>query len=117
MKRLSALTRKADYASVYKRGRAWREDLIVMKALPTDLSLTRYGFSVTKKVGNAVKRNRLKRLLREIMRQQLLKTGWDVVFIVRPQAVDADYHRLEESVTKLLAQAQLLNHDDETVNS
>ena len=82
----------------------------MLKALPTGLGSSRYGLSVSKKVGNAVTRNRLKRLLREIMRLQTVKPGWDIVFIVRAEAVDADYHQLKNSVTKLLAQAQLLNN-------
>jgi ribonuclease P protein component len=79
-----------------------------MKAMPNGLNLSRYGFSVTKKVGKAVQRNRQKRLLREIMRLQSLKPGWDMVFMARSAAVDVDYRQLERATTRLLARAQLL---------
>jgi ribonuclease P protein component len=102
------LTNRAQYALVYQQGKVWANSLLVMKAMPNGLSLSRYGFSVTKKVGRAVQRNRLKRLLREIMRLQPLRSGWDIVFMVRSVAVTADYHQLERAVTKLLGRAQLL---------
>jgi len=102
------LTNRAQYALVYQQGKVWATSLVVMKAMPNGLSLSRYGFSVTKKIGKAVQRNRLKRLFREIMRVQSLRGGWDIVLIARPAAVNTDYHRLERAVTKLLAGAQLL---------
>jgi len=83
-----------------------------MKAMPNGSSLSRYGFSVTRKVGKAVQRNRLKRLLREIMRLQPLKAGWDIVFIARSIAVDADYHQLERAVTNILGRAHLLGSNE-----
>ena len=108
MKEPRFLTNRAQYTLVYRQGKVWANSLVVMKAMPNGLSLSRYGFSVTKKVGKAVQRNHLKRLFREIMRLQSLKSGWDIVFIARSVAVNADYHQLERAVTKLLARAQLL---------
>jgi ribonuclease P protein component len=103
-----SLTKRAQYTLVYRHGIVWVTSLLVIKAMPNGLNLSRYGFSVTKKVGKAVQRNRLKRLLREIMRLQSLRSGWDIVFIVRSVAVNTDYHQLERAVTKLLTRAQLL---------
>ena len=117
MKGLWALTKRAQYALVYQQGSTYIDSLIVMKALPNGLNLTRYGFSVTKKVGKAVQRNRLKRLLREVIHLQLVKPGWDVVFIARREAVIADYHQLEKAVTKLLTQAGLITKGNETTST
>jgi len=107
------LTKRREYALVYRQGMAWMGGLVVMKAMRNGLGSTRYGFSVTKKLGKAVQRNRLKRLLREAVRLQLIRPGWDIVFIVRPRAAAVNYHQLEKTVTELLARARLLQRGNE----
>ena len=109
------LTKPEQYALVYNKGMSWASSLLVMKALPNSLTLSRYGFSVSKRVGKAVVRNRVKRLLREILRVTQLQPGWDIIFIARPAATSADYATLEKSVEHLLSQAGLLVRENEKV--
>jgi ribonuclease P protein component len=107
-----ALTKRAQYLAVYKSGKAWVNSLMVMKALPNHCEYSRYGFSVTKNIGKAVVRNRIRRLLREISRITPVKPGWDIVLIARPAAVTADYHQLKKSAETLLCRAHLMDRDE-----
>ena len=102
------LTKPAQYALVYSNGRSWVSSLVVMKALPNSLTLSRYGLSVSQRIGKAVTRNRVKRLLRQILQSKSLEPGWDIVFIARRLAANADYAGLEKSVDDLLSRAHLL---------
>ena len=72
-----------------------------------DAGETRVGFSVSKRVGNAVARNRVKRRLREITRRMLadLPVGWDIVLSAKPAAAAADYTTLAASIGDLFRRA------------
>ena len=109
------LTKPGQYALVYNDGSSWTSSLVVMKTLPNGLSLSRYGFSVSRRVGKAVVRNRVKRLLREILRLTPLQPGWDIIFIARPAAATANYANLKKTVEALLSRAQLLMGEHEKI--
>ena len=98
MKGEQYLTSQAQFQAVYSGGATWADRHVVVKVLPNELDISRYGLSVSRRVGKAVIRNRVKRRLREIIRHTALKPGWDIVIIARTPAAGADFERLAWSV-------------------
>ncbi|MBT4511359.1 MAG: ribonuclease P protein component [Chloroflexi bacterium] len=102
------LTKGSQFAVVFKEGKFWADDLMVVKAMPNGLEVSRFGIVASKKIGNAVVRNRAKRLLREAVRLNSMVPGWDVVVITRKGVVGASYRDVEPAFIRLMKRARLL---------
>ena len=102
MPRTHRLGGRVEFAGVYDAKTRESRGPLTVYARPNDLGHPRIGLSVSRKVGTAPRRNRIKRLLREAFRhhQHDLPAGYDFVFVVRPHAplILAEYQRLMTGV-------------------
>jgi ribonuclease P protein component len=108
MRKELRLRRRKDFDNVFRRGRSWSNELLVLRTLPNDLPHNRYGFVTSKKLGKAVVRNRVRRRLREAVRALSLEPAWDVVVSTKTKAAAAGFQELRASVAGLLTRAGLL---------
>jgi ribonuclease P protein component len=98
------LVRRADFDAVYREGRkrTSREFAVFLRA--NGLAHSRFGWSIKKALGTAVRRNRIRRRLREIVRlhRSEVAPGWDVVIHPRSSVAAADFAALVSELMKLL---------------
>ena len=104
------LTRPAEFDRVRREGRTIRGNLISIGVLPGADKTFRAGFITSRKVGGAVERNRVRRQLREIIRNhqhEIVDLAW-IVTIASPRAARATYGALEAEWLRLATRASIL---------
>ncbi|OXT06650.1 ribonuclease P protein component [Thermoanaerobacterium thermosaccharolyticum] len=103
------IKRSSDFKNVYRYGKSISNQYIVMYYLENNLGINRVGFSVSKKVGKSVIRNRYKRLLYENFRllDRDLFRGYDIIFIARNKIVEADFYMVGNAMRRLLTKSSL----------
>ena len=96
---------RRDFKRVYQRGQTVALPTLALYWRKTGGPGPRIGFSVSKKLGGAVQRNRLKRRFRAIARQLLphCPTGYDMIFVIRPAAAKANHNRLNAEMAQAMA--------------
>lgn len=111
MRKHLRLRRRKDFDAVFERGQLLANRFLVLRSLPNQLPHNRYGFVTSRRLGNAVVRNRVRRRLREAVRALPTRPGRDVVVSARPTAAQADFHQLKSAIASLFARAGILAED------
>ena len=98
------LRKNKDFKAVYGKKNSIAAGVVVLYIMSNEKGVPRVGFSVSKKLGNAVARNRCRRLLREAVRGHMdsIRPGTDYVFVGRGSLAKADMGRVERDVLHVL---------------
>jgi len=109
MNKLLKLRKHFEFKKVYNTGKVYANDLLVLYIVNNGLEYNRVGFTVSKKVGKSVVRNRVRRKIRECYRLNSgnLKTGYNMVFISRVKAKDASYQEIEKAMISLFKKSMI----------
>lgn len=105
------LAKREDFNKVYRYGKSAANMQFVIYYKPnSQVEQFRMGVSASKKMGNAVVRNRLRRVIKEIVRHHAdqIVPHHDLIVIVRKPAVDLDYHAAEKCLLHALKRAAMI---------
>ncbi len=104
------LKKNWEFKRVYRHGRTVVSKNIVLYYCPNQKEYNRIGFSISKKVGKSVVRNKIKRIYREAFCkiEEQLKKGYDFILIARKPAVDVSFHEACKELFNLCRKGKLI---------
>jgi ribonuclease P protein component len=107
------LTNSIDFKRVRRFGKSYAHPLVMLVILPVSNEKTRFGVIAGRSVGNAVQRNRAKRMLREALRiiRPQIKPGWDVILISRYPILKAELAEIQDTLNQLFEKANLMSNN------
>ena len=114
MKHSDSLRRKKEFRYTYRAGKSCSGRLLSLVYAKNRISDVKIGFSVSKKIGNAVVRNRVKRRMREAVTPLIpvIKGGTNLIFIARDSIIDAPFLTIREAMLSQLQRAGLIKAEE-----
>jgi ribonuclease P protein component len=113
MKKTVPLKKNYEFLRVYKNGQFFVGRFIILYVLKNKMEINRLGITTSKKVGKSVKRNRLRRLIRENYRayEEFINEGYDIVFVARSTETMPTFGDINKEMKYLLKKLNIFNQE------
>lgn len=108
MKKINIVKENRDYNRIIKENRPFKYKDYVIYIDKKEHSIYRFGFSVGKKVGNAVTRNRVKRQIKEIVSQNDYQNNFDCIIIVGKGILERNFNEMRDNLNFALKKLKLV---------
>src|SRR5690554_2489728 len=110
MEKKYRLRKNIEFKKVYSGGKNYWNRNLTLFVKKNKLEETRFGITVTKKISNAVVRNKIRRRIKEIYRENFykIKSGYDLIFIPKKNVIDISYKELESAMIHILKLSKML---------
>lgn len=110
MLKKNVLRRKSDFSSLYNKGKSVGDRYVVLFHRKNNLPYSRFAYLASKKVGNSVKRNRARRLMKESYRLtgKKIPEGYDIIFIARNTIDGASCSDVKKSLESAIRRSGVL---------
>lgn len=105
------IEKDSDFRKVYQRGKSMADRNLVIYTYKNGRDKSRIGISISKKVGKANVRNRIRRYIKEAYRLNIdenIKEGYDIVFIARINSQNSEYKDIEKSMKYITRKAGVM---------
>jgi ribonuclease P protein component len=115
MKKTVSLKKNYEFVRAYKKGKFFVGRYLVVYVLKNRLGINRLGITANKKVGKSVRRNRVKRLIRENYRfyEDSISGGYDIVFVARNPDKEYGFSEIRREMKFLLKKMQVFDRGDQ----
>lgn len=114
MKETFSIKRNKEFFKIYRKGKYYTSRNLTIYVLENYLGIKRIGVTASKKVGNSVTRNRIKRLVKESYRkiEGRVLSGYDIVCVIRKNAIKPTYYDISREMNYLLKQQSLFSKEE-----
>ena len=108
LKSQNRLRKRKEFAYIYRKGEKFNSDNLILYKISSKYTTPRIGFSVSNKVGKAVIRNKIKRRLREIMRENIVKIQkCNLIIVAKPSITELNFSEIKTEIQQLLSKGKV----------